>query len=139
MLVNLDPRDARPLYLQIVDEVRRALVLGTLRPEDPMPSVRELASQLAVNPRTVSQAYGELEREGIVYVRRGQGTFVSPDVHPKARERRALAREVARRALREAWRSGLDLEELVKSLREVAAEEGQASGPASSAGPGDDE
>ena len=133
MLVNLDPRDARPLYLQIVDEVRRALVVGTLRAEDPLPSVRELAAQLVVNPRTVSQAYGELEREGVLYVRRGQGTFVSPDVHPKARERRALAREVARRALREAWRSGLGVEELVKSLREVAAEEGEPPGPAAAA------
>ena len=127
MLISLDPRDARPLYLQIVDEVRRALVVGTLRAEDPLPSVRELAAQLVVNPRTVSQAYGELEREGVVYVRRGQGTFVSPDAQPDRKERRALAREVALRALREAWRSGLGVEELVKSLREVAAEEGEPS------------
>lgn len=127
MLINLDPRDARPLYLQIVDEVRRALVVGALRAEDPLPSVRELAAQLVVNPRTVSQAYGELEREGVVYVRRGQGTFVSPDARPNRQERRALAREVALRALREAWRSGVGVEELVKSLREVAAEEGEPS------------
>jgi GntR family transcriptional regulator len=122
MLVNLDPHDVRPLYLQIMDEVRRALVLGTLRAEDPLPSVRELASELAVNPRTVSQAYGELEREGIVYVRRGQGTFVSPGVQP---DRRALARGVARRALVEARRNGLGVEELLDSIREMAAEEAQ--------------
>ena len=80
MLVNLDPHDGRPLYLQIMDEVRRAIVVGTLRGEDPLPSVRELAAELVINPRTVSQAYGELEREGVIYVRRGQGTFVSPTV-----------------------------------------------------------
>ena len=51
-------------------------MVGTLRAEDPLPSVRELAAQLVVNPRTVSQAYGELEREGVVYVRRGQGTAI---------------------------------------------------------------
>lgn len=124
MLVSLDPKDGRPLYVQIVDEVRRALVLGTLRAEDPLPSVRELASQLAVNPRTVLQAYQELEREGVVYVRRGEGTFVAPAAQPDRRERQALAHEVARRALREARRSGLGVEELVKSIREVAAEEG---------------
>ncbi|HEV2146401.1 MAG TPA: GntR family transcriptional regulator [Longimicrobiaceae bacterium] len=140
MLVNLDPRDARPLYLQIMDEVRRALVVGTLRAEDPLPSVRDLASELVVNPRTVSQAYRELEREGVVYVRRGQGTFVAPGVHRDGAERRALARGVARRALLEARRSGLGVEELVTSIREVAAEEeGSPSSPASATNQGDEE
>ena len=88
MLVTLDPRDERPLYLQIVDQVRRALLDGTLRAEDPLPSVRELAGELVVNPRTVSQAYRELEGEGVIYVRRGQGTFVAPTIHPDRRERR---------------------------------------------------
>ncbi|WP_375766413.1 GntR family transcriptional regulator [Archangium gephyra] len=134
MVVTLDPKDGRPLYLQIVDEVRRALVVGTLRPEDPLPSVRDLAAQLVVNPRTVSQAYGELERQGVVYVRRGQGTFVSADAQPDRKERRALAREVARRALREAWRNGVGMEELVKSIREVAREEGEPSGDAAGQG-----
>jgi GntR family transcriptional regulator len=137
MLVSLNPRDARPLYLQIVDEVRRAIVVGTLRPEDPLPSVRELASQLVVNPRTVLQAYQELEREGVIYVKRGQGSFVAPTAHPGARERRALAREVARQALREARRNGLGVEELVKGIREVAEEEA-SSGSASAAKQGDE-
>jgi GntR family transcriptional regulator len=136
MLVSLNPRDARPLYLQIVDEVRRAIVVGMLRPEDPLPSVRELASQLVVNPRTVLQAYQELEREGVIYVKRGQGTFVAPNAQPDDRERRALSREVARRALREARRNGLGVEELVKSIREVAEEE-EPSGSASAAKQGD--
>ena len=131
MLVNLDPRDARPLYLQIMDEVRRALVVGTLRPEDPLPSVRELASELVVNPRTVSQAYRELEREGVVYVRRGQGTFVAPEFDPDRKKRESLAKGVAKRALLEARRNGLGVEELVTMIREIAAdEEGEPSGSA---------
>jgi GntR family transcriptional regulator len=125
MLVNLDPRDGRPLYLQIMDEVRRALVVGTLRPEDPLPSVRELASELVVNPRTVSQAYQELEREGVVYVRRGQGTFVSPGTVSRDDDRRTVARAVAKRALLDARRSGVGLEELMTTMRELAAEEEQ--------------
>lgn len=140
MLVNLDPRDGRPLYLQIMDEVRRALVVGTLRPEDPLPSVRELASELVVNPRTVLQAYRELEREGVVYVRRGQGTFVSPGLHSGGRERRALARETAKRALLEARRNGIGVEELVTFIREVAAgEEGEPSPAAPAANQEDEE
>lgn len=124
MLVNLDPKDGRPLYLQIMDEVRRAIVVGTLRAEDPLPSVRELAAELVVNPRTVSQAYQELEREGVIYVRRGQGTFVSPTVRRSAGERRSLARAVAKRALLEARRNGLGVEELVTMIQKLAAEEG---------------
>jgi GntR family transcriptional regulator len=132
VLVNLDPRDSRPLYLQIMDEVRRSLVVGTLRAEDPLPSVRELASELVVNPRTVSQAYRELEREGVVYVRRGQGTFVSPGTSRARDERRALALAVAKRALLEARRNGLGVEELVMTIRDVAAEE-EAGSPSESA------
>ncbi len=116
----LDPRDPRPLYAQIIDGLRRALVVGTLRAEDPVPSVRELAAQLVVNPRTVLQAYRELEREGVLYVRRGQGTFVAPNVHA---DRHQLARDVAKRMLLEARRNGLSLRELVRALRQVAAEE----------------
>lgn len=118
--VTLNPCDARPLYLQIMDEIRRALVIGSLRAEDPVPSVRELASQLVVNPRTVLQAYRELERAGVLYVRRGQGTFVAPAARA---DRRALARDVAMRALLEARRNGLNVRELIKSIREVSAEE----------------
>lgn len=123
MLVNLDPHDGRPLYLQIMDEVRRAVVVGTLQAEDPLPSVRELATELVVNPRTVSQAYQELEREGVIYVRRGQGTFVSPTVRRGAGERRSLALAVAKRALLEARRNGIGAEELVTMIQKLAAKE----------------
>jgi GntR family transcriptional regulator len=133
MWVHLDEKDSRALYVQIMDEIRRALVRGALRPEDPLPSVRELAAELVVNPRTVLQAYRELEREGVVYVRRGQGTFVAPDVAPDRAERRALARGVAKRALLEARRNGLGVEELVSIIQEVVAEEDEeeSSRPAS--------
>jgi GntR family transcriptional regulator len=126
MLVTLDTRDERPLYLQIVDQVRRALLVGTLRAGDPLPSVRELAGELVINPRTVSQAYGELEDEGVIYVRRGQGTFVAPTIDPDRQKRRALVRGVAERALVDARRNGLGVEELVTMIREVAAEDGGA-------------
>lgn len=127
MLVTLDNRDPRPLYLQIMDEIRRAIVVGKLKPEDPLPSVRDLASELVINPRTVSQAYQELEREEVVYVKRGQGTFVSAINKKNSRERENLARSVAKRTLIEARRSGIDVEELIESLREVAAEEEKSS------------
>ncbi len=121
MLIAIDPSDARPIYVQIVDEVRRALVLGTLAPGEPLPSVRQLAGALRVNPNTVAQAYRELDRQGAVYVRRGQGTFAA-DVRLDGAERRALARAVAERALRDAHRAGVDAEDLIEAIRAVAAD-----------------
>ena len=129
MQFHVDASDSRPIYVQIMDEVRRGLLRGTLRPEDPLPSVRELASGLRINPRTVLQAYAALEREGLVYVRRGQGTFVSADIKPDERERPRLALEVARRALTEAQRSGLALDDLLEALRELTEESPESDGP----------
>jgi GntR family transcriptional regulator len=116
MLISLDPQDTRPIYVQIVDEVRRALVLGTLGPDDPLPSVRDLAVKLRVNPNTVSQAYRELERQGMVYVRRGQGTYATPG-HADGAERKTLTNTVAQRALRDARRNGIGVDELIDALR----------------------
>jgi GntR family transcriptional regulator len=120
VLIRLDAADPRPIYMQIMDEVRRARVLGTLAADEPLPSVRQLAAELRINPNTVAQAYRELEREGVVHVRRGQGTYLSPDAVNGA-ERRALARGVAERAMRDARRHGLDLDDLVAALRALPA------------------
>ncbi|MGH7483569.1 MAG: GntR family transcriptional regulator [Longimicrobiales bacterium] len=120
MVLTIDPNDARPIYVQIMDEIRRALVVGSLRADEALPSVRQLASDLRVNPNTVQQSYRELEREGIVYVRRGQGTYAAALPDGRARERRTLAAEVARRALRDAYRHGLDVEDLVAAIRKAA-------------------
>jgi GntR family transcriptional regulator len=122
MRFHLQPSDDRPLYVQIMDEIRRGLVRGALGPEDALPSVRELASSLRINPRTVSQAYLELEREGLVRVRPGKGTFVSADVRPERNERARLAREVARRTLGDASRNGLRLKDVIDALREMGTE-----------------
>lgn len=118
MLIRLDVGDERPLYQQIVDEVRRALVLGTVSPESPLPSVRALAAELRVNPNTVQQAYRELERAGIIYTRRGQGTFVAA---PQTDERELLLRDVADRALRDARRYGIEPHELAEAILRAAA------------------
>ena len=124
MLILIDPADTRPLYVQIMDEVRRAIVLRRIRADEALPSVRQLAVELRVNPNTVAQAYRELEREGVVEMRRGQGTFVV-QTRFSAKERRDLARDVAERALRDAYRNGLDTEELIEAVRVVAHQHGR--------------
>lgn len=126
MLITVDSSDARPLYLQIMDEVRRGLVLGTLLEHEPLPSVRQLATELRINPNTVQQAYRELEREGLVYVQRGRGTFAS-NLQEDEEQRRRLVQDLAERTLLEAYRQGLSLDELIAALREAA--ESRASRP----------
>lgn len=122
MLIRLEDADGRPLYVQIMDAVRAQLVRGALGPGDALPSVRELASSLRINPRTVSQAYAELEREGIVRVKPGKGSFVASDVRPAEVERPRLAREVALRTMADASRHGLVLDDVLNALQTLARE-----------------
>jgi GntR family transcriptional regulator len=121
MLVNLDAADPRPVYTQIVDEIRRCASIGVLKPDEPLPAVRRLAEQLKVNANTVQHAYRELEREGAVYVKRGLGTFVSPrPKEPGPAHQAALARQLADRMLREGFRHGLLASDLISALQEIA-------------------
>jgi GntR family transcriptional regulator len=73
---HLDSASGVPAYLQVVQQVKRALRLGLLHPGEQLPTVREVVAALAINPNTVLKAYRELEREGLVVSRPGQGTFV---------------------------------------------------------------
>jgi len=75
-MVILDYRDARPIYTQICDGIREQILSGILRTEDKLPSVRELATQLTINPNTIQRAYRELEMEGWVASVPGKGCFV---------------------------------------------------------------
>lgn len=125
MIISIQPADPRPIYLQIMDEVRRALVVGTLVPEDALPSVRQLAAELRVNPNTVQQAYRELERQGVVTKRRGLGTFAAA-IPMGEKERQMMARELAQRMLREAYRQGLSAQELLCALKAVASDRSEA-------------
>ena len=75
-MVHLDYRDARPIYVQIIDGFKEQITAGILRPGDKLPSVRELASGLAINPNTIQRAYRQLEMEGWIATVPGKGCFV---------------------------------------------------------------
>ncbi len=75
-MVHLDYRDARPIYAQIIDGYREQIVTGILQPGDRLPSVRELAGQLAINPNTIQRAYRQLEMDGWIVTMQGKGCFV---------------------------------------------------------------
>lgn len=75
-MVHLDYRDARPIYAQIIAGLRQQITAGILQPGDRLPSVRELAADLAINPNTIQRAYRELEQSGLIVTVAGKGCFV---------------------------------------------------------------
>ena len=119
--MDIDASDPRPVYQQIVDEVRRCVAIGVLKPDQPLPAVRRLAEELKVNANTVQHAYRTLEHEGAAYVRRGLGTFVAAGERYRAKgTQEAIARRIAARMLREGFRHGLLASDLIAALREIA-------------------
>ena len=79
-LIYVDLRSRRPIFEQIVDAVRDLAIRGLMQPDEHLPSVRALAAELAINPNTIQKAYGELERQGVIYSLAGRGNFISPDI-----------------------------------------------------------
>lgn len=87
-MIKIDPRSSMPIYEQIVNNIKEAILKGVLSPTDKLPSIRELAGMLLTNPNTVSKAYSELERQGVIETLRGKGTYVCENFIPKLKEER---------------------------------------------------
>jgi GntR family transcriptional regulator len=120
LMLHVDPADPRPVFRQIVDEVQRSAAVGVLKPNDPLPAVRQLARQLKINANTVQHAYRTLEIEGSVYVKRGIGTFVATVPRDTKGRHGTIARQIAERMLREAYRHGILASDLISALEEIA-------------------
>lgn len=121
MDLKLDNNGSTPIYQQVVEQIQRRIAQGVLVPGDPIPSVRQLALELTINPNTVARAYLELEYQGILQKRQGQGTFVSPDAPSAARrEGAALVGSLLERAISEAALFGIGAEELELLFRKAA-------------------
>ena len=93
-MISLDYRDSRPLYQQVKDSLRRMMLTGLLPPDEKLPSVRALATQLSINPNTIQRAYNELEAEGYIYSVAGKGSFVSGTADADAARRETLRADV---------------------------------------------
>lgn len=116
-MLHLDYRDARPIYEQVRDGLRKLMVTGVMQEGEKLPSVRALAATLAINPNTIQKAYEALEAEGYVYSVAGKGSFVSLQTGVDDSHRRQLL-EQWQAATRELLYLGIDPEELNRFIGE---------------------
>jgi len=117
VIIRINPSDETPVYAQIVQQIKFGIASGTLRSGEQLPSVRELATQLRINPNTVARAYRELEYERLVATQKGRGVFVAMDAGrlPKA-ERLKLVTDKLDLLIHDAQRLGLSEEDLQELL-----------------------
>lgn len=123
-MIILDYQDRRPLYEQITEKFRILILRGAIPPGEKMPSVRQLAVELSMNPNTIQRAYMELEQEGLIYPVKGRGNFVAD-----TEQIRRKSLEDYKQELKEVVRKGMELgikeEELLYIVRSCCKEEGR--------------
>ncbi|BAS26108.1 GntR family transcriptional regulator [Limnochorda pilosa] len=123
--LHLDFSATRPIYLQIVDEVKRAIARGELRPGDRIPSQRDLAVQVRVNPNTVQRAYREMERLEMTETVRGEGTFVTQNPALVRSLRGEMAQRALERFLQEMRGLGFEEPEIRKRVERALGSHGE--------------
>jgi len=128
-MFQINQRSSTPIYQQLVQEVKAAILRGVVHPGDRLPSVRELAGRLAINPNTIQRSYQELERQKVIETLRGKGTFVCLDYRVKEDEEKiSVFTENLRPILVEAHYLGLNQERILalveRLLHELGIEEG---------------
>ncbi len=118
-MIQLNYRDAKPIYEQIKDGLRRLLITGAIAQDEKLPSVRELASELAINPNTIQRAYRELESEGYIYTVSGKGSFAAEQSDVSGRRNEALLQQFDE-IVRELLFLSEDKDALIKRIEELA-------------------
>lgn len=123
---TLDLRSGVPVYRQIIDQARTGVAAGTLTAGDQLPTVRQLAVDLAINPNTVMRAYRELELGGMIETHQGTGTFISnKKITKNSGERERHLMQIANEFAARAGAAGFTVEELIDRLRELAPQSKQ--------------
>jgi GntR family transcriptional regulator len=119
-VLTVDPRSGVPIYLQIIEQIKRSVALGILQVGEQLPTVKQLALDLTVNPNTVARAYRDLERDGVIETSPGRGSFVRANgVAEGPKVAAEIGRDALDVALREAKAVGLEREQ-VRELFEAA-------------------
>ena len=120
-MIVLDYQDRRPLYEQIVEKFRHLILNGALKPGEKMPSVRQLAMDLSINPNTIQRAYMQLEQEGLIYPVKGTGNFIADSQEVRKASVNAYKREL-KSLIQKGKVMGMEEEELIYIIRECYKE-----------------
>ncbi|WP_333860500.1 GntR family transcriptional regulator [Clostridium sp.] len=112
-----------PIYIQIMNIIKRRIINGELKPGDKIPSVRELSASLKVNPNTIQRTYLELERENIAYKQRGMGTFLREDESMIEKLRDEMARDIIYNFIKGMKELGFSSNEIIEIVEEKVQEE----------------
>lgn len=124
-MLKIDPRSSTPIYEQIEFGIKELILKGGLKSNDKLPSVREMSTILTINPNTISKAYGELERDGIIETLRGKGTFVTDNFKGKVDEKKMdYIQGELKKIILEANYGGISKEEFLKLVLEIFSELG---------------
>ena len=108
---------AQPIYLQVMDAIKRDIVTGKLKPGDKLPSVRDLAILYTINPNTLSRVYKELEAEGVCFTRRGMGTFVTEEGKKVQMMKEEMAQTLINEFLEGMKQLGFSQSEAIEALK----------------------
>lgn len=113
----------RPIYLQLMEQIRQNIIAGVYGPGDKLPSVRDLALDAAVNPNTMQKALSELERDGLVYSQRTSGRFITEDQTMLKQMKKELAQEHIRLFFEQMQQLGFKKQEILALIQESLKEE----------------
>ena len=117
--INFQFNNKEPIYLQIVELVKKNIATGDLVPGEKLPSVREMSKDLGVNPNTLQRSYGELERLGITYTKRGMGSFISEEDNSMKNLKVDMGKDLAKKFIKDMESIGIDKQEAIKILKSL--------------------
>lgn len=122
-MINIDVTSSTPIYAQIVDGVKEGILKGLFEPGEKLPSVRDMAKMMTLNPNTVQRAYKELERQKVVVKARGRGTFISENYKPrKDKDKLSKVKETFKKGIIDAFYMGISKEELIEIVKSLIEE-----------------
>lgn len=110
-----------PIYVQVINKIKRDIISGTLKPGDKMPSTRDLAKELGINPNTTARVYKEMERDNLCYTKRGLGTYITESIERIELIRKEMADELINNFIKGMLQLGFNYEDMVNLIKKTSS------------------